>query len=83
MVLKLVLILMVILPSIFNVKGGLRQGDPFSPFLFELVTDTLCQIMNRGIDLNLIQGLGPRLSNGHKCSYFCMLMILSFFYQQF
>jgi hypothetical protein len=25
--------------------------------------------MNRGTDLNLIQGLGPRLSNGHKCSH--------------
>jgi hypothetical protein len=54
----------------FQCKRGLRQGDLLLPFLFDLIIDTLCQIMNRAISLILIQGLGPTMSNGNKCSHF-------------
>jgi hypothetical protein len=42
------------------------SGDPLSPFLFDLVTDVFCQILQSGRDASLIQGLGPVLENVHK-----------------
>jgi Reverse transcriptase (RNA-dependent DNA polymerase) len=50
----------------FQCRRGLRQGDPLSPFLFDLVTDALCQIVQRGRDASLIQDLCPVLDDGHK-----------------
>jgi Reverse transcriptase (RNA-dependent DNA polymerase) len=50
----------------FPCQRGFRQGDPLSPFMFDLVTDALCQIIIRGRDAGLIQGLGPVLDNGHN-----------------
>jgi Reverse transcriptase (RNA-dependent DNA polymerase) len=50
----------------FPCQRGLRQGDPLSPFMFDLVTDALCQILIRGRDAGLIQDLGPVLDNGHN-----------------
>jgi Reverse transcriptase (RNA-dependent DNA polymerase) len=63
----------------FQCKRGLRQGEPLLPFLFDLVTDILCQIMNRGTTLNLIQGLGPTMSNGHKYCHFLYADDIIFF----
>jgi hypothetical protein len=40
--------------------------------MFDLVTDVLCQILIRGRDAGLIQGLGPVLDNGHR--------IINFYY---
>jgi Reverse transcriptase (RNA-dependent DNA polymerase) len=54
----------------FFCKQGLRQGDPFSPFLFDLVTDSLCQILARGKQFDHIQGLGPVLEDGFLCTHF-------------
>jgi hypothetical protein len=40
--------------------------------------------MDRGTNLNLIQGLGPRLSDGHQRSHFLYADdTIFFFYQQF
>jgi hypothetical protein len=50
--------------------------------MFDLVTDVLCQILIKGRDAGLIQGLGPILDNGHRIINFNMLMILSFFLKQ-
>lgn len=42
----------------FLCKHGLRQGDPLSPFLFNLVADVFSRIINCGKNCNLVQGLG-------------------------
>jgi Reverse transcriptase (RNA-dependent DNA polymerase) len=54
----------------FFCKQGLRQGDPLSPFLFDLIIDSLCQILVRGKQFDHIQGLGPVLEDGFPCTYF-------------
>jgi Reverse transcriptase (RNA-dependent DNA polymerase) len=51
------------LTQYFQCKRGIRQGDPLSPFLFDLVIDTLCQLLIRGNELGLLNGLGPVLAN--------------------
>jgi Reverse transcriptase (RNA-dependent DNA polymerase) len=48
----------------FSCKRGLRQGDPLSPFILDLVTDALCQLLIRGRDASLIQV--PVFDNGHR-----------------
>ena len=53
----------------FNCKRGLRQGDPLSPFLFDLVTDALCQIIKIGVQAGYIEGLGPSLQDGYKITH--------------
>jgi Reverse transcriptase (RNA-dependent DNA polymerase) len=50
----------------FQCRRDLCQGDSLSLFLFDLVIDALCQIVQRGRDASLMQGLGPVLENGHK-----------------
>jgi Reverse transcriptase (RNA-dependent DNA polymerase) len=54
----------------FVYKQGLRQGDPLSSFLFYLITDALCQILERRKQHGHIQGFGPVLLNGSQCTHF-------------
>ena len=35
----------------------LRQGDPLSPLLFNLVADSLSALMEKAVDKNLITGV--------------------------
>jgi Reverse transcriptase (RNA-dependent DNA polymerase) len=56
--------------SYFKCKRGLRLGDPLSPLLFDLVTDTLCQILTRGKNAGIIEGLGPMLETGFMITNF-------------
>lgn len=54
----------------FECKRGLRQGDPLSPYLFDLVTDAFYQILERGKNKNIIKGLGPVLEDGYQITHF-------------
>ena len=52
----------------FSLEKGLRQGDPLSPFLFNLAVQGLSCMLQRGCDMELIEGLnfnrsGPSLSH--------------------
>jgi hypothetical protein len=51
------------LRNFFTYKG-LRQGDPSSPLLFNLVADALATILRKGSEVGLINGLIPDLVEG-------------------
>ena len=51
--------------SIFFKPGkGLREGDPLSPLLFNLVADVFTRMLMRAARVNLVSGLLPRAANG-------------------
>jgi hypothetical protein len=47
--------------SFFNTHRGLRQGDPLSPLLFNLVSDALATLLEKAKATNQIRGLIPHL----------------------
>jgi hypothetical protein len=50
--------------NFFRTFKGLRQGDPLSPLLFNLVADALATLMKKAKDDGLIKGLVPKLVEG-------------------
>jgi hypothetical protein len=52
------------LDEYFGTYKGLRQGDPLSPLLFNLVADALATILRKGSQVGLIKGLVPELIEG-------------------
>jgi hypothetical protein len=48
----------------FRIFKGLRQGDPLSAFLFNLVADTLATLLTRARDASFIRGIGTELVEG-------------------
>lgn len=48
----------------FRSYKGLRQGDPLSPLLFNLVVDALSEILRTTRDRGVIHGVVPGLMEG-------------------
>jgi len=44
--------------------SGLRQGDPLSPFLFNIVADMLAMLVSRARENGQIEGVVPHLIDG-------------------
>jgi hypothetical protein len=51
-----------------------------TPFLFDLVTDILCQVLLRDQQLQLVQGLSPILDIGLQISHFLHVDDTIFYY---
>ena len=50
--------------NFFQTKKGLRQGDPLSSVLFNLVTDMLAVFISRAGIVEQLKGLVPHLVDG-------------------
>jgi hypothetical protein len=50
--------------SFFNTHKGLRQGDPLSTLLFNLVSDVLGTMLDKARTSGQIKGLVPHLIEG-------------------
>jgi retron-type reverse transcriptase len=48
----------------FQTKKGLRQGDPLSPILFNIVADVLAILISRAKEDGKVGGLIPHLIDG-------------------
>ncbi|WVZ71503.1 hypothetical protein U9M48_020086, partial [Paspalum notatum var. saurae] len=48
----------------FQTKKGVRQGDPLSPFLFNLIADMLATLISRGKANGQFRGVIPHLVEG-------------------
>jgi hypothetical protein len=45
----------------FGAHKGVRQGDPLSPLLFNVTSDSLAKMFRKAYENNLIGGLVPHL----------------------
>lgn len=52
----------------FQTGKDLRQGDPLSPLLFNLLVDVLTRMLKRATNFGLIKGLGERVVEGGMIS---------------
>ena len=50
--------------SYFQTKKGLRQGDPLSPILFNIVVDMLAIFVSRAKEHGQVKGVVPNLIDG-------------------
>ena len=52
------------LGNYFTTRKGLRQGDPFSPLLFNIAADVLVTLVGRAQEQGFIKGLAPQIYEG-------------------
>lgn len=52
------------LGNYFTTRKGLRQGDPFSPLLFNIATDVLVTLVGRAHEQGFIKGPAPQIYEG-------------------
>jgi hypothetical protein len=64
----------------FTTHKGVRQGDPFSPLLFNLVADGLACMIHKAQVEGLIEGLIPHIIQNDVAAY-NMLMIPFFLFK--
>lgn len=50
----------------FGIGRGLRQGDPISPSLFNIVGEVLYLLIKRAEELGIIDGIG--MGQSHTCN---------------
>ena len=66
--------------KIFQTKKGLRQGDPLSPLMFNLVADMLAILIARAREDGQISGLIPHLiDDGLSVLQFCSMLTIRLF----
>jgi hypothetical protein len=51
-------------------------------YFFDFVTDTLCQMLHTCKENEVIQRLGPTLSDGHRTLHFLYVDDIIFFFKQ-
>jgi hypothetical protein len=62
----------------FQSHKGVRQGDPLSPLLFNIIVDCLTRMIIKAQQNNLVTGLVEHLFNSTQMTQFCVSrMILS------
>lgn len=55
--------------SYFRTYQGLRQGDPLSPLLFNIVADVLSSLLDKAIKKGHVTGILPNLIPGGFHTY--------------
>jgi hypothetical protein len=50
--------------NLFKPGNGLRQGDPISPLLFNLVGDVLTKMLQKGAGKGIIRGIAEEFREG-------------------